>query len=750
MSRFRSSESWGTHARSIWRTTFESPVFWAAAFVLGVLLLFHLTVRTPRMTYSVGEVANRDLVLPRDLTVVDYQETEKRKIEAVEFVRPVFDWQPDKGALLGRRLTDLFAEGRRGLAMDAWTHKFIEGPEVHSVLRRYGFSTVLEDLCSGILLQVYRNSVVYGKKYLTSFYQKGFIRRNTVIGEEDVSFDVYTPLGYPEEILPMVQPEFKKDRLLQPGDRDILVRFMVDFIEPNLTLNAVETNFRRQKAVEAVPPLVYHLSRGYVLARQGDILSERTITILRALEQSSGFSRRWPPYLGVVLLGLGILIFLSRVVLMSRTHFYGYTPQMTFNLVLILFLIHLVLLQILQAALGPVTGAFRFHPLNDPDIYLYVIPYAAGTFLVRLLAGYALSVGFALSFSLVAAVLSPQFPVVFPFALFSSLAVIMAAGRARSRWAITRAGLSVGAANVFLLMLFGSLFQIKGIWPSVILGGIPLPRQILTIFWPLILAFLGAILSSAVVSFITPFVESVFGLTTDLRLVEFTNPNHPLLKELALKAPGTFQHSIQLAALAERAAEAIGANPLLARAACLFHDIGKLAKPVYFVENQRTGENPHEKLEPGASRLILKSHVQEGVDLARRHRLPRPIIDAILTHHGTKVMHYFYHKAMSRGENGTVQEGFRYPGPKPRSKEMSIILLADALEAAVRTLDEPSLSKLTAMVDTLVESAVEDGQLAESDLTFFELETVKQAFRSTLASMYHARVDYPGFDFNGD
>jgi hypothetical protein len=329
------------------------------------------------------------------------------------------------------------------------------------------------------------------------------------------------------------------------------------------------------------------------------------------------------------------------------------------------------------------------------------------------------------------------------------MVVIQTMGRARSRWEITRGGHWVGAANVILLLLFGFLFQAKGLWPLGDLGG-SLPRQVVTAVWPLGLAFIGGLLSSALVSFLTPFVERFFGLTTDLRLVEFTNPNHPLLQELALKAPGTFQHSIQLATLAERAAEVVGANPLLARAACLFHDIGKIAKPVYFVENQRGGENPHEKLEPGASRLILKNHVQEGVELARKYRLPRPIIDAILSHHGTKVMHYFYRKALTKDEDGAAEESFRYPGPRPRGKEMSIILLADALEAAVRTLDEATVPKLTGMVNTLVENAVEDGQLAESDLTFFELEAVKQAFISTLASMYHARVEYPGFDFNGE
>ncbi len=734
--------------RPFWRRAVGSPLVWAVIFVAALLLLHHWNTRPPRYPYIVGEVADRDLVLHRDLTVSDPQETEKRRMEAVERVLPVFDWQPDRGTALSARLSDLFLRGRLGEGTEELAAAFNIDPGTLEVLGRLGNAVAVEDALSAVLLQVYQGPVVTSKRYLANLYQKGFVKRNLVTGEEEVSFDVFGPLAYPEDIQSAAAAELRKLRSLPARDREALVRFVVAFTEPSLTLNAMETNHRRAQASEGVLPIAFSLPKGYVLARRGDVLNERAVTILRELRRESGQSRLGPAYLGIILLALGLLLFLWRVIRTSRQHFYGYTPEGTFNLVIIFFITLLAFLQGVRFLFGALAPAFRTAPFNNPDIYLYAVPFASGAFLVKLLTGTRLSLGFSVGFSLAAAVLSPSFAVFFPFAFLGSYAAILAVGRIRSRWEITRAGLWIGGVNVAVLSVISLLFQVQGmgLQPFTTAPG-PLLGQLPFYLWPLLLTFLGGLFSAAVVSFLVPIAEGLFGLTTDLRLLEYTSQNHPLLKELALKAPGTFQHSVQLAALAEAAADAIGANGLLVRACCLFHDIGKAAKPGYFIENQH-GANPHEQLEPGASRLVLKSHILEGVEAARKFRLPRPIIDAILTHHGTKVMHYFYHKALARGGDGAAEETYRYSGPRPRTKEMAIILLADPLEAAARTLDDPDGAQLAGMVDTLVGGAIEDGQLSDSDLTFRDVEAVKKAFTATLASMYHARVDYPGFDFN--
>jgi putative nucleotidyltransferase with HDIG domain len=240
--------------------------------------------------------------------------------------------------------------------------------------------------------------------------------------------------------------------------------------------------------------------------------------------------------------------------------------------------------------------------------------------------------------------------------------------------------------------------------------------------------------------------ERVFDVTTDLTLLELSDTNRPILKELSLKAPGTFNHVLQVANLSESAAASIGANALLTRVGALYHDIGKMVKPEYFVENQRGGVNPHDGLKPRMSALIIASHVKEGIEMARRIRLPQEVEDFIPMHHGTTRIEYFYQRALSQHKEGdpAVQESeFRYPGPRPHSKETSILMLADGIEAASRALENPSRKRLEGLIDAIVEARLEDGQLDNTNLTFRELNTIKESMLSVLTGIYHVRVKYP-------
>ena len=240
--------------------------------------------------------------------------------------------------------------------------------------------------------------------------------------------------------------------------------------------------------------------------------------------------------------------------------------------------------------------------------------------------------------------------------------------------------------------------------------------------------------------------ERVFDITTDLTLLELSDTNRPLLKELSLKAPGTFNHVLQVANLAETAAAAIGANALLTRVGALYHDIGKMVKPEYFVENQRGGVNPHDGLKPRMSALIIASHVKEGIEMARRNRLPHMVEEFIPMHHGTTRIEYFYQRALKQRKEGEppVQESeFRYPGPRPHSKETSILMLADGVEAASRALDNPTHKRLSGVIEGIVEARREDGQLDVTNLTFTDLNTIKESMLSVLTGIYHVRLKYP-------
>lgn len=255
-----------------------------------------------------------------------------------------------------------------------------------------------------------------------------------------------------------------------------------------------------------------------------------------------------------------------------------------------------------------------------------------------------------------------------------------------------------------------------------------------------------AMINAAQVIVVLPLLwifEKAFDVTTDLTLLELSDTNRPLLKELSLRAPGTFNHTLQVANLAEAAADAIGANALLARVGALYHDVGKMVKPEYFVENQRSGGNPHDHLKPRMSALIIASHVKEGLEIGKEYNLPRQVLDFIPMHHGTSLIEYFFRKAQE-DQPDVLESEFRYPGPRPYSRETGILMLADSVEAASRSISEPTHKRLESMVDGIFKARVNDGQLDDTDLTFNDLYRIKEVFLEILLGIHHGRVKYPG------
>ena len=260
-------------------------------------------------------------------------------------------------------------------------------------------------------------------------------------------------------------------------------------------------------------------------------------------------------------------------------------------------------------------------------------------------------------------------------------------------------------------------------------------------YWPFILPVAVGIGTIVLVQFALILLESWFDLPTKMSLNLYSDYNHPLLKEMQINAPGTYHHSLVVSMLAEAAAEAIGADPIKARVGALFHDVGKTVMPKYFTENGN-GENPHDELTPKDSALVITNHIREGMKLAREYKLKRPIREAIEQHHGTDLVYYFYKQAKDSGECINEQD-FRYSGPCPRSKEIAIISLADACEAASRSLDKPSLEQISEMVSAIIQKRLRDGQLDECALTFRELTIIRESFIKSLTSMLHARIAYP-------
>jgi hypothetical protein len=311
-------------------------------------------------------------------------------------------------------------------------------------------------------------------------------------------------------------------------------------------------------------------------------------------------------------------------------------------------------------------------------------------------------------------------------AVMGGITAVYSVARLRHRWHFARALLTIAIANLFAILAWDLA---RG--PSAQLLMRDGLAGVVNSFVAVSLAFL-----------LLPVVEHLFGLTSDITLLELSDLNRPLLRRLQLEASGTYHHSMVVGSLAEAAAEAIGANSLLARVSAYYHDIGKLAKPDYYAENEHASRSLHEKLAPSMSALVVKSHIKEGLEMARRQRLPRAVHNAIPEHHGTMVMAFFYHKALEQ-DPAARREDFCYPGPRPRSKETAILMLADGVEGASRALAEPTPSRIRGLVTRILEERVQQGQLDECGLTLQELARIRESFIPVLTAIFHVRVPYP-------
>jgi putative nucleotidyltransferase with HDIG domain len=364
---------------------------------------------------------------------------------------------------------------------------------------------------------------------------------------------------------------------------------------------------------------------------------------------------------------------------------------------------------------------------------MYGIPIAAGAMLVTLLFDFHTAITFSFVISLLSGYwLNDAFYPIYAFVgcLTAAFSVI----RCKKRTALLRGGFFVIIANVsiviILLLNAGELFSAKTVSAVV-------------------LAIFSGITVSAIVSLLLPFLEYVFKITTDISLLELLDLNQPLMKNLMVTAPGTYHHSIIVGNLVEAAAEIVSVNPLLARVSSYYHDIGKLKMPEYFVENQIGSENKHDKLTPHMSSMIITNHVKEGVELAKQFKLPSSIIDIIKEHHGTALITYFFQKAKEQEHNNLpVEEEYRYLGPKPQTRVAALVMMADAVEAASRVLSDPTPARISALVDKIINSIFIDGQLDECELTLKDISEIKKKFTYVLTSIFHKRIDYPGFDFS--
>ena len=732
----------------------------AALVALMTLLVSHYSLTSLR-EYRPGDVVKADVVVPADLQVVDERATAERQRQARDRVPLVFDYDQGRATAaaeqLGQRLGALGARYRQQLA-----EQF--GAETLTPAERLspGYEQLLSSLAAESADPQSPFHLNLSNEAVAALAADGFSEATGRAIARAVGA-VFGRLIYQDEDLRLIsasgfqlapegagraadsalrlsaarlqlQPELQRElpRMSRAG-RAALATALRPLVVPNLTVNREATEAARQRAEEEARPVIVSLPRNVLLLRAGDMVTAEKVPLLEAVRRHQ-LNERQPPRLLAL---CGVIAFLVYALYQAATRSQSgrLAPRTNFWVAGTAVLMQLLLVRVglfIAAVLSTRPETMRF---GDAFTLQFGIPFAACALVLSLLVGSRIALVAGLIVALLVGLLSSGGIAMSIFAASGSIAAVYGVQRYRTRNAVMRASLVVGAVNVAGGVAVMLIANHELGWRTAASAAL--------------IGLLGALLTAAAASFATPIYESAFDILTDIKLLELSNADLPLLRQMAIQTPGTNHHSFVVGTLAEAAAKAVGANALLARIGCLYHDIGKLGAPKMYIENQQGGPNPHDHLDPHDSVRIITGHVRRGIKMAHEVGLPPPIADFIPQHHGTRVLAFFYHKAKAqaeaRGEAVNIED-FRYPGPKPQSIEAVILMFADAAEAAVRSLDEPTPENIRAILKKIVDTIVADGQLDECNITFREITTIRESLVQTLIGIYHHRISYPGFN----
>jgi putative nucleotidyltransferase with HDIG domain len=738
---------------------------WIILIVLSLIISIFLfpDILTRPKAHMIGDVAEKDIKASADILVENTALTMKDRENARNAVPNVYDFDPSASNLEERlkeamldMLTSIAVDaailgtplsGERMASISTYDREAIreqfflklEIPPDEALFERIirsGFPAELESNTIELTNAVFQRGVVGNMMVLINQSQKGILLQSIQNQKETPVTDLtrfYDIEGARKAIMG------QKDVLIKKGVQSGIAALAIDLaqalVKPNVTFNQRETELRRNKAMASVKPVYYQIRKGEMLVREGERIGEEHIVKLSAEAELKGQRSIFGRVPGMtIMIGL-LFLFVYMTGLMkpgasthnSRYHIFN-------SLTLLLIFIFVWLYGFIAEDMG---RGFR---LFTSEALLFAMPVACGAMLISVFEGMPMATMFSLLIAVLSSLAIDGSLKFFIYFLVSSLAAAYWVRDYRERGILIKTGLKVGLINVLLCIsmetVYGSLLSIETLVA-------------------LTLGFIGGVLAGIISTGIIPLVEMAFDFTTDMKLLELANLDQPLLRELMLQAPGTYHHSVIVSNMVEATAKAIKANPLLAKVSAYYHDIGKTGKPLYFIENQVGGENRHDKLAPSMSNLILISHVKEGVEMAQKHKLGREIIDIIQQHHGKSLISYFYNKAKEQAVNRggkppqIKEEDFRYPGPKPQTKEAGLVMLADMVEAAVRSLTNPSPARIQGTVQKIINKAFADGQLDDCELTLKDLNGIATGFNKTLGGIFHHRVEYPEADSAG-
>ena len=737
-----------------------------------VLTIIHSPVAL-RMPYlpEVGDIASRNIKANRDLLIEDQETTSLRRQQSAATIPPVYEWDNGMMDLVSSQLEaslewldearqdqngnqgkpTLYLPGSETLKLESQkpnlslshmqaSHKdtFAQGLEeevmegaYQALLALPHFQPLIKSV-NGWLSSMSKQLIVENAEALeelasTSFY----VVRSIVDGSEQQMSGVagLMDLQGMRDLLAETSEYWLGD--YPPEIQQWLIQETRTQIRPNMVLDISETQARRKLAYDAVEPVFFQARYGQMVVREGAVVTDAIRMKLEAMNQNPWTNAVVWRILGLAVT-LGGVLWIGRWFLFKTSSAFPRDQKTAYLLGSIL---------LISSALSTLTfaiGQGMMELLDMPsNMVIYFPQIALGSSLASLtvgaragIPGGALFLGVVLAF--LGTLVTNGGPALFIYYMIGSLVGAAALRSCRRRFDVLLCGVKIGVAQMIAMPVIEILAgNYHPSWYWLLGIGMAMASGFMAGLWGLALI---------------PLLESMFNITTDSRLTELASGDHPLIHELSLRSPGTYHHSVMMGNLAEAAAESIYANPLLARVMALYHDIGKMNSPHYFIENQ-SGENRHDHLAPSMSAKVIMAHVKGGQELAQKYKLGSVIQEAIVSHHGTSLLQYFYNRATqhaARRCEKVSEEDYRYPGPKPQSREAGILMLADSVEAAARTLKTPVPAQIHALVKRIVDAKIRDNQLDECKLTLREISRIEKAFTRVLTlGFYHRRIEYP-------
>jgi len=769
--------------------------------LIGITLIF-IVILYPSLVikehgYQLGDVAERNIKAPKDFFVEDQEATEEKRLQAVDSILTVYDYDkqattktiqtitqaftllrslytaaektgsttenpeetssgtPDTAAMGPLANTDKASETAPSIqqAIDAATEPSPElsavpprspdeqalqlkpdfekmlgtsfSDEEYRLLMKENFSGTISGPVIHIFREVHSNGVVASKELLLKEIDRGITLRNIQTKSEQPvdTLRSYYGLEQAKTMVRIIGDPLLKDHGYQ--QRDLIVAIVQRLITPNITLNKSETEERKREAEAAIKPILYQIKAGEMILREGERVTPVQIKKLDAMQALVHKDQIFAQGLGA---GLILISFMIAIYLIYNNASRAPDDEQYKHLLLVGCLL-VFLMIIVKAALSfsetvALQGTF---PESNHSVY-FGVPIAIGSVIVCLFLGLEGAMGFSLLAAVTVTILFQNRLDLFIYYYLNSVLGAYWIQNCRERKVFIQAGLKLGLFNIVIASAI-CLYTTE--------------LSAISMLWNAAFAFLGGIGVGIIALGLAPLIEIGFGFKTDITLLELANLDQPILKKLMIDAPGTYHHSIIVGSLVEAAAAEIGANPLLAKVCAYYHDVGKINKPLYFIENQRDGKNRHDKLAPSMSSLILISHIKHGCEIASKYKLGKQITNTIRQHHGTSLIQYFFDKAKQlRGEENVKIDDFRYPGPKPQTREAGLVMLADVVEAASRTLEMPTPARIQGLVQNLISKIFSDGQLDSCELTLKDLHNIAKSFNKILNGIYHHRIEY--------